>query len=30
MHAAFLECRDDWRPGVHEDGFGLGGICQVK
>jgi predicted acetyltransferase len=23
LHAAFLECRDDWGPGVHEDGFGL-------
>ena len=24
LHAAFLECRDDWGPGPHEDGFGLG------
>jgi predicted acetyltransferase len=24
LHAAFLECRDDWGPGRHEDGFGLG------
>ncbi|MGC4821602.1 GNAT family N-acetyltransferase [Micromonospora sp. DT63] len=24
LHAAFLRCRDDWGPGVHEDGFGLG------
>ncbi len=24
LHAAFLECRDEWGPGVHEDGFGLG------
>ncbi|MET8365316.1 MULTISPECIES: GNAT family N-acetyltransferase [unclassified Micromonospora] len=24
LHAAFLQCRDDWGPGVHEDGFGLG------
>ncbi len=24
LHAAFLECRDDWGPGLHEDGFGLG------
>ncbi|MDI6102720.1 GNAT family N-acetyltransferase [Actinoplanes sp. NEAU-A12] len=23
LHAAFLECRDDWGPGPHEDGFGL-------
>jgi predicted acetyltransferase len=23
LHAPFLECRDDWGPGVHEDGFGL-------
>jgi predicted acetyltransferase len=24
LHAAFLQCRDDWGPGLHEDGFGLG------
>ncbi len=24
LHAAFLECRDEWGPGFHEDGFGLG------
>jgi predicted acetyltransferase len=24
LHTAFLECRDDWGPGLHEDGFGLG------
>ena len=24
LHAAFLECRDDWGPGSHEDGFGIG------
>jgi predicted acetyltransferase len=24
LHAAFLACRDDWGPGLHEDGFGLG------
>ena len=24
LHAAFLECRDDWGPGLHEDGFGIG------
>jgi predicted acetyltransferase len=23
LHAAFLECRADWGPGLHEDGFGL-------
>ena len=23
LHAAFLECRDDWGPGLHEDGFGI-------
>ncbi|GGL09939.1 GNAT family N-acetyltransferase [Mangrovihabitans endophyticus] len=23
LHAAFLRCRDDWGPGLHEDGFGL-------
>jgi predicted acetyltransferase len=23
LHAAFLECRDDWGPGLYEDGFGL-------
>ena len=25
LHAAFLECRADWGPGLHEDGFGLQG-----
>jgi predicted acetyltransferase len=24
LHAEFLKCRDDWGPGVHEDGFGVG------
>jgi predicted acetyltransferase len=24
LHTAFLECHDDWGPGLHEDGFGLG------
>jgi predicted acetyltransferase len=24
LHAAFLDCRDDWGPGLHEDGFGIG------
>jgi len=23
LHAAFQQCRDDWGPGLHEDGFGL-------
>ncbi len=23
LHAAFLECRDDWGPGLNKDGFGL-------
>jgi predicted acetyltransferase len=23
LHTAWLEARDDWGPGVHEDGFGL-------
>jgi len=23
LHAAFLECRDNWGPGLHEAGFGL-------
>ncbi|MFB9444693.1 GNAT family N-acetyltransferase [Dactylosporangium vinaceum] len=23
LHAAFLDCRDEWGPGPHEDGFGL-------
>jgi len=23
LHAAWLEARDDWGPGLHEDGFGL-------
>ncbi|MFC0003799.1 GNAT family N-acetyltransferase [Micromonospora siamensis] len=23
LHAAWLDARDDWGPGVHEDGFGL-------
>ncbi|MEV0395528.1 GNAT family N-acetyltransferase [Polymorphospora rubra] len=29
LHAAFLECRDDWGPGPHEDGFGLGAADDV-
>jgi predicted acetyltransferase len=24
LHTAFLECRDDWGPGLHEDGIGIG------
>ncbi|MBW6435764.1 GNAT family N-acetyltransferase [Actinoplanes hulinensis] len=23
MHTAFLDCRHDWGPGLHEDGFGI-------
>lgn len=23
LHAAFLDCRADWGPGQHEDGFGV-------
>jgi predicted acetyltransferase len=23
LHVAFLDCRKDWGPGLHEDGFGL-------
>ncbi len=23
LHTPFLECRADWGPGLHEDGFGL-------
>jgi len=25
LHTAFLQCRDDWGPGLHEDGFGVDG-----
>ncbi len=24
LYAAFQDCRDDWGPGLHEDGFGIG------
>ena len=24
LHAEFLACRNDWGPGLHEDGFGIG------
>src|SRR5262249_44542572 len=30
LHAAFLECHDEWGPGVHEDGFGLGEDSDVE
>ena len=30
LHAAFLDCRDDWGPGLHEDGFGLGADDDVE
>jgi len=23
LHTAFLDCRADWGPGLHEDGFGI-------
>jgi len=29
LHAAFLQCRDDWGPGLHEDGFGLDAAADV-
>ena len=25
LHTAFRQCRDDWGPGLHEDGFGVDG-----
>jgi predicted acetyltransferase len=24
LHAPFLDCCDEWGPGLHEDGFGIG------
>lgn len=24
LHSAFLDCIEDWGPGLHEDGFGIG------
>ncbi|HTF06796.1 MAG TPA: GNAT family N-acetyltransferase [Asanoa sp.] len=30
LHAAFVECCDDWGPGLHEDGFGLGADDDVR
>ena len=29
LHAAWLDARDDWGPGTHEDGFGLGPTDEV-
>jgi predicted acetyltransferase len=29
MHAAWLEAHQEWGPGVHEDGFGLGPSDEV-
>ncbi|WP_405773683.1 GNAT family N-acetyltransferase [Streptomyces sp. NBC_01538] len=29
LHAAWLEARDEWGPGLHEDGFGLGPSDEV-
>ncbi|MCZ2815466.1 GNAT family N-acetyltransferase [Modestobacter sp. VKM Ac-2984] len=30
LHTAWLEARDDWGPGVHEDGFGLHADDEVE
>ncbi|WP_254549862.1 GNAT family N-acetyltransferase [Catellatospora tritici] len=30
LHAAFLECHEEWGPGLHEDGFGLGADDEVR
>ncbi|MDY7090445.1 MAG: GNAT family N-acetyltransferase [Actinomycetota bacterium] len=30
LHAAFLDCHDEWGPGLHEDGFGLGEDDDVR
>jgi predicted acetyltransferase len=30
LHAAFLDCRADWGPGLHEDGFGLAADDDVE
>jgi predicted acetyltransferase len=30
LHKAFLDCLDDWGPGLHEDGFGLEEGDQVE
>jgi hypothetical protein len=29
LHTAWLEARDEWGPGVHEDGFGLRPSAEV-
>ncbi|WP_328886170.1 GNAT family N-acetyltransferase [Streptomyces sp. NBC_00316] len=29
LHSAWLEARDEWGPGLHEDGFGLGPSDEV-
>lgn len=29
LHSAWLDARDDWGPGLHEDGFGLGPSDEV-
>lgn len=29
LHSAWLEARNDWGPGLHEDGFGLGPSDEV-
>ncbi|MBM2623676.1 GNAT family N-acetyltransferase [Actinoplanes sp. LDG1-06] len=30
LHDAFLDCHDEWGPGLHEDGFGLGEEDDVR
>ena len=30
LHTAWLAARDDWGPGIHEDGFGLGAEDDVE
>jgi predicted acetyltransferase len=30
LHAAFLECHNEWGPGLHEDGFGLAANDDVE
>ena len=30
LHAAWLEAHDEWGPGLHEDGFGLGPADEVE
>jgi predicted acetyltransferase len=30
LHAAFLDCLDDWGPGLHEDGFGIDALDDLE